>query len=106
MPTVSTSTATACAAPKSLQRLDDSPERNNNSHSQHGPVSGGRHHLGIRGRNHLGNEGRLRRNRQLGLIDRDDCERDLRGFDYKITALGRQVLPVIAALREWEGWDG
>ena len=56
--------ATACAAPNPIPRLDERRERNNNSHSQHGPVSGGRHHLGIRGRNHLGNGGRLRRNRQ------------------------------------------
>ncbi|HEX7953077.1 MAG TPA: helix-turn-helix domain-containing protein [Burkholderiales bacterium] len=44
--------------------------------------------------------------RELGLIDRSQCEGDLRCFDYKITKQGRQLLPVIAALREWEGWDG
>lgn len=44
--------------------------------------------------------------RELGLIDRRQCERDLRCFNYKITKQGRQLLPVIAALREWEAWDG
>jgi DNA-binding HxlR family transcriptional regulator len=55
-------------------------------------------------RNILAN--RLADLRKLDLIERDKCSGDGRCFNYKITERGRQLLPVISALREWEGWDG
>ncbi len=55
-------------------------------------------------RNILAN--RLADLRRLELIDRDECAGDRRCFNYRITERGRQLLPVIAALRQWEGWDG
>jgi DNA-binding HxlR family transcriptional regulator len=55
-------------------------------------------------RNILAN--RLADLRRLGLIERDKCSGDRRCFNYRITERGRQLLPVIAALLEWEGWDG
>jgi DNA-binding HxlR family transcriptional regulator len=55
-------------------------------------------------RNILAN--RLADLRKLGLIDRDACSGDRRCFNYRITERGRQLLPIITALRQWEGWDG
>jgi DNA-binding HxlR family transcriptional regulator len=55
-------------------------------------------------RNILAN--RLADLRRLDLIERDKCSGDRRCFNYRITERGRQLLPVISALREWEGWDG
>lgn len=44
--------------------------------------------------------------REQGLVDRDKCDQDRRCINYKLTPQGKKLLPVIAALREWEGWDG
>lgn len=44
--------------------------------------------------------------RKLDLIDRDACAGDRRCYNYRITERGYQLLPVIAALRQWDGWDG
>ena len=55
-------------------------------------------------RNILAN--RLADLRRLDIIDREACAGDRRCYNYRITERGRQLLPVIAALRQWEGWDG
>ena len=55
-------------------------------------------------RNILAN--RLADLRKLDLIARDKCAGDGRCFNYRITDQGRQLLPIIEALRQWEGWDG
>lgn len=44
--------------------------------------------------------------RSLDLIERNACPGDRRCFNYRITERGNRLLPVIAALRQWEGWDG
>lgn len=55
-------------------------------------------------RNILAN--RLADLRKLDLIERENCLGDRRCYNYRITERGRKLMPVITALRQWEGWDG